>query len=39
MRPRFVIVTTLLVQAILLSIAFPITELWTHTPLLYNDNA
>ena len=39
MPPWLVIVATLVVQSVLLSIAFPISELLTHVPLLYNDNA
>ncbi len=39
MRSRLVIITTLVVQVILLSITFPISELWTGVPLLYNDHA
>src|SRR6266542_3055817 len=39
MGPHLVIIATLLVQGILLSIAFPLSDLLTQVPLLYNDNA
>src|SRR6266540_7458041 len=39
MRSHLVNITTLLVHGILLSIAFPISLLWTRVPILYNDNA
>jgi len=39
MTPQILILATLIVQSTLLSITFPISELWTTTPMLYNDNA
>jgi|GEM_PF-5518596 len=39
MLPGLVITATLVVQGVLLSISFPIGELWTPLPLLYNDHA
>ena len=39
MPPWFVIVATLVVQGALLSISFPVGQLLTGVPLLYNDNA
>src|SRR5262245_54032145 len=39
MLPGLVLTATLVVQGVLLSISFPIGELWTPLPLLYNDHA